>query len=87
VTNGLYRYVRHPLYTAGLLFIWLIPVMTVNLLALNIGLTAYLIVGARYEERKLVKEFGEEYLHYRERTPMLIPRLRFTSDNSPDFLN
>jgi protein-S-isoprenylcysteine O-methyltransferase Ste14 len=76
VTNGLYRYVRHPLYTAGLLFIWLIPVMTVNLLALNIGLTAYLIVGALYEERKLVREFGQVYNTYREQTPMLIPGMR-----------
>ena len=74
VLTGLYRWVRHPLYTAGLLFIWLIPVMTVNLLALNIGLTIYLIVGALFEERKLVMEFGEAYIQYRQVTPMLIPR-------------
>jgi len=74
VLTGLYRWVRHPLYTAGLLFIWLIPVMTANLLALNIGLTIYLIVGALFEERKLVREFGEAYLQYRKVTPMLIPR-------------
>ena len=75
-TSGLYRWVRHPLYTAGLVFIWLTPVMTGNLLALNIGITIYLVVGALYEERKLVKEFGEDYLRYRERTPMLVPGLR-----------
>jgi protein-S-isoprenylcysteine O-methyltransferase Ste14 len=66
--------VRHPLYTAGLLFIWLIPVMTANLLALNIGLTMYLIIGALFEERKLVREFGEAYIQYRKNTPMLVPR-------------
>jgi protein-S-isoprenylcysteine O-methyltransferase Ste14 len=27
-----------------------------------------------FEERKLVREFGEEYLQYRKVTPMLIPR-------------
>jgi protein-S-isoprenylcysteine O-methyltransferase Ste14 len=80
VTGGLYRWVRHPLYTAGLVFIWLAPIMTANLLALNIGLTIYLIVGALYEERKLVNEFGEEYLQYRQRTPMLIPGVQFNSD-------
>lgn len=73
VLTGLYRWVRHPLYTAGLLFIWLMPVMTINLLALNVGLTIYLIIGAIFEERKLVREFGEEYLQYRKVTPMLIP--------------
>ena len=76
VINGLYRYVRHPLYTAGLVIIWLIPVMTCNLLALNIGLTLYTLVGAVYEERKLLQVFGEEYAVYRRRTPMLIPGLR-----------
>lgn len=75
VTSGLYRWVRHPLYTAGLVFIWLVPVMTRNLLALNIGLTIYLVVGALFEERKLVREFGEVYVQYRHDTPMLIPRL------------
>jgi len=75
VVRGLYRYVRHPLYTAGLLFIWLLPVMTVNLLALNLGLTLYLIIGAMFEERKLVREFGQAYVDYQRRVPMLVPFL------------
>ena len=73
VSGGLYRWVRHPLYSAGLVFIWLTPVMTVNLLVLNLGLTIYLVVGAIYEERKLVREFGAAYLEYQEKVPMLIP--------------
>ena len=28
--HGLYRRVRHPLYTAGLAFIWLTTIMTIN---------------------------------------------------------
>ena len=77
VTGGLYRFVRHPLYTAGLVFIWLLPIMTWNLLALNIGLTAYIFIGATFEERKLLHQFGETYADYRHRTPMLIPGLGF----------
>ena len=73
VTSGLYRWVRHPLYTAGLVFIWLTPLMTVNLLVLNLGLTIYLVVGALYEERKLVREYGDRYLRYQEQVPMLVP--------------
>jgi len=76
VTDGLYRFVRHPLYTAGLVFIWLIPIMTFNLLALNLGLTLYIIIGAYFEERKLLLEFGGAYTEYRQKTPMLIPGLR-----------
>ena len=77
VTDGLYRYVRHPLYTAGLVFIWLLPIMTWNLLALNIGLTAYILIGATFEERKLLSQFGETYADYRRKTPMLIPGTGF----------
>jgi methanethiol S-methyltransferase len=76
ITNGLYRYVRHPLYTCGLVFIWMIPIMSWNLLALMIGLTVYIIIGAYFEERKLLTEFGKDYVEYRQRTPMLIPGLR-----------
>lgn len=77
VVHGLYRWVRHPLYTAGLVFIWLIPVMTFNLLAFNIGLSGYILVGAIFEERKLLREYGPAYAEYRARTPMLVPGLRW----------
>jgi len=73
VVTGLYRWVRHPLYTAGLVFIWFTPFMTVNILALNLGLTIYLVVGTLFEERKLVREYGATYEAYRQQTPMLIP--------------
>jgi len=82
VTYGFYRYVRHPLYTAGLAFIWLFPIMTCNLLALNLGLTTYILIGAYFEERKLLNEFGEAYAIYRRRTPMLIPGVRLPHRNS-----
>ncbi len=73
VRDGLYRWVRHPLYTCGLLLVWLTPVMTWNLLALALGLTGYILVGIQFEERKLLREYGAEYAEYRRRTPMLIP--------------
>lgn len=73
--SGFYRWVRHPLYTAGLVFIWLSPVMTSSTLMLFLGLTFYILIGSRYEERQLVAEFGEDYLEYQKRVPALIPRL------------
>ncbi|NMB90680.1 MAG: isoprenylcysteine carboxylmethyltransferase family protein [Chloroflexi bacterium] len=76
VTAGPYRYVRHPLYSLGLLFLWALPVMTWNTLAFNLGASLYLVVGALFEERKLLREFGAEYVRYRRRTPMLVPGLR-----------
>jgi protein-S-isoprenylcysteine O-methyltransferase Ste14 len=73
IVAGLYRWVRHPLYTAGLLFIWLTPVMTTSVLALNLALTGYILVGSRLEERRLIAEFGQVYDDYRHRVPALLP--------------
>jgi protein-S-isoprenylcysteine O-methyltransferase Ste14 len=77
VTQGLYRWMRHPLYTAGLLFIWLTPIMSINSLIVIISATIYIIVGALFEERKLEREFGSAYVEYKAVTPMLIPGLHF----------
>lgn len=76
VVDGLYAYVRHPLYTAGLVFIWLAPEMSVNRLVLWIVFSLYIIIGAYFEEQKLLKDFGSEYAEYKAKTPMLIPSLR-----------
>ena len=75
VTRGLYRVVRHPLYTFGLLFIWLTPTVSQNSLTVYIGATIYTLVGAYFEERKLLRDFGDAYVEYRRITPMLIPGL------------
>ena len=75
-TSGLYHYVRHPLYSAGLAFIWLLPYMTANVLAINIGLTIYVLGGAFFEERKLRREFGQQYANYATVTPMFVPFLK-----------
>jgi protein-S-isoprenylcysteine O-methyltransferase Ste14 len=75
-TRGFYSLVRHPLYLFGLLLLWLAPSMSVNLLTLFVLLSIYLFVGARFEERRLLSEFGTRYEEYRQRTPMIIPRLR-----------
>jgi len=77
ITHGLYRWARHPLYTAGLLFIWLTPVMSQNTLVVIVAATVYIIVGAFFEERKLEREFGAAYAEYKAETPMLIPGLNF----------
>jgi len=77
VTRGLYRWVRHPLYSAGLLFIWLTPVMSINSLIVIISASSYIIVGALFEERKLEREFGVAYSEYKAVTPMLVPGLVF----------
>lgn len=74
VLSGVYRFVRHPLYTGGMLVIWLTPLMTSSVLALDIGLSLYLFIGSLFEERKLSRIFGQPYLEYQARVPRFIPR-------------
>jgi protein-S-isoprenylcysteine O-methyltransferase Ste14 len=75
--GGVHRYVRHPLYSGTLLFIWslfFIFPYTKNLLACLV-ITGYTVWGATLEEKKLVAQFGEKYTAYKKRVPMLIPTL------------
>ncbi len=75
VVHGMYKIVRHPLYTFSLLFLWLTPAVSQNSLTVYIGSTLYILAGIYFEERKLLREFGEVYAIYQKSTPMLIPGL------------
>ena len=77
VTAGLYRIVRHPLYTFSLLVLWLSPKVSLNSFILYLSLTVYILIGISFEERNLLREFGEDYVRYKTVTPMLIPGLKF----------
>lgn len=73
VTKGIHRWVRHPLYFFSLIFLWLTPVMTFNILAFNISVTAYFWIGSIFEERKLQQEFGIAYREHQQTVPRLLP--------------
>jgi protein-S-isoprenylcysteine O-methyltransferase Ste14 len=75
VTPGPYRVVRHPLYFGWLCAFWFTPTMTVAHLVFALATTAYILIAIRLEERDLMAIHGSDYRRYRERTPMLLPRL------------
>jgi protein-S-isoprenylcysteine O-methyltransferase Ste14 len=70
---GPYRFVRHPLMTCLLAFLWLQPVMAPGLLLLSGGLSGYIVLGVVLEERDLLRRFGPAYSAYRRRVPMFVP--------------
>jgi len=74
-TPFFYRYVRHPLYVGWLLTFWSAPVMTIAHFFFAAMTTAYILVAIRFEETDLVALYGDKYLQYKERVPMLIPAL------------
>ena len=69
-----YKFVRHPLYVGWIMSFWGTPRMTVGHLLFALGMTAYILIAIRYEERDLVKFLGDDYARYRGKVPMLIPR-------------
>jgi protein-S-isoprenylcysteine O-methyltransferase Ste14 len=70
---ALYRVVRHPLMLGFLIAFWATPHMTLGHLLFALSMTAYILIGVRYEERDLVRIFGSTYQAYRQRVPMLLP--------------
>src|SRR6185437_14016932 len=70
---GPYRWVRHPLMACLLLFLWCQPVLSLDLLLLDGGLSVYIGIGLVFEERHLARRFGPAYTDYRRGVPALLP--------------
>jgi protein-S-isoprenylcysteine O-methyltransferase Ste14 len=47
--------------------------MTVGHLVFALGTTVYVLIGVWFEERDLVRHFGDAYRRYRKEVPMLVP--------------
>ena len=76
VTTGLYKYMRHPMYTFGMLVLICSPIMTANLLYSILIFALYFWIGSYFEEKNLIKRFGQDYIEYQKKVPRFIPRLR-----------
>jgi len=83
MTDGPYRRVRHPMYTAFLIYFLSWFLISTNLLFIIVWLLFLLTLIARMpkEEEMLIAQFGDEYSEYMKRTGRLLPPLR-KEDNS-----
>jgi methanethiol S-methyltransferase len=75
LVRGFYRLVRHPIYVGWLLIFWGTPHMSGGRFVLAMGMTLYVLIAIRFEERDLIGELGEDYRAYRSQVPALVPRL------------
>jgi methanethiol S-methyltransferase len=69
-----YRWVAHPLYAGFFLAFWATPKMTLGHLLFAAGMSVYILIAIRYEERDLKGLFGKDYEDYRASVGMLTPR-------------
>ncbi len=77
VTTGVYRYIRHPLYSSMFIGVWGVVLKSVSLSSVSLALISavFVTLTARLEESENRRYFGEDYRHYMERTRMFIPYL------------
>ena len=76
ITDGLYGIVRHPIYTTSLIALWFSRTWTDASYLFVVLVTLYILIGIQFEERRLLREFGQVYADYQKRVPMLIPFLK-----------
>ena len=70
----LYKWVAHPLYSGFFLAFWATPRMSYGHLLLAAGVSVYMLIAIRYEERDLTNYYGEDYTRYRSGVGMIFPR-------------
>jgi len=77
VTRGLYRHIRHPLYSSLLFLTWgaFFKMFSAAGLGLAISATIFLTVTAKMEEAENITFFGPTYKSYMSKTKMFIPKL------------
>jgi len=78
VTHGIYQYLRHPAYFG---FFWW-SIGTQILLFNPLGVVLYSMASfsfmkdrIQHEEDTLIEQYGQDYVNYRKRTPVGIPRI------------
>jgi protein-S-isoprenylcysteine O-methyltransferase Ste14 len=74
-TPGFYRYMRHPIQVGFLIAFWATPDMTAGHLFFAVMTTGYIIIAVKmFEERDLLRDFGDNYRQYMAMTGGFFPK-------------
>jgi protein-S-isoprenylcysteine O-methyltransferase Ste14 len=78
ISTGVFRLVRHPIYTGAILFYLGASLITMSIASGGFCLliVGFYVVISKYEESILTEAFGNDYLEYKKKTGMLFPKLR-----------
>ena len=77
VTSGIYKYIRHPLYSSLLLLTWGTFFKHLSIIGIVLAITAtiFLVFTAKADETECIQFFGVEYQDYMKHTKRFIPFL------------
>ncbi len=70
--RGVYGLVRHPMLVGGFLFL-VTSGPSLNNIVYTALYTAYMVIGGYYEERRMIKVFGEDYRRYQRQVGAFFP--------------
>jgi protein-S-isoprenylcysteine O-methyltransferase Ste14 len=87
VTHGIYRWIRHPMYTSIWMWGFAQGMMLANWFAgwsVLPAFAAMYFIRTPREERLMYEEFGDGYQEYIQRTGRLFPRLRKAAEQDVD---
>jgi protein-S-isoprenylcysteine O-methyltransferase Ste14 len=75
IKHGVYRYIRHPISLAAIIYGVGIPLFFSSLYGflIMLGLIPLILYRTRIEEKMLIEKFGDEYRDYMKKTKKLIP--------------
>ncbi|HEX9253206.1 MAG TPA: isoprenylcysteine carboxylmethyltransferase family protein [Ignavibacteriaceae bacterium] len=71
--EGPYKFSRHPIYFFSIIFLLFRAEMDLFYLTMFISFTAYFYFGSYYEEKKMVRLFGDDYRNYQQKVPKIFP--------------
>jgi protein-S-isoprenylcysteine O-methyltransferase Ste14 len=83
--DGPFKYSRHPIYFFSIIFLLFRPTMDLFYLTFFVLIVAYFYIGAYFEEKKLVRVFGDIYKQYQKSVPQIFPSIPLRAYNSEGF--
>jgi protein-S-isoprenylcysteine O-methyltransferase Ste14 len=79
ITNGIYGYIRHPMYASQWIWVFAQPLLLQNWIAGFLNLLVFIpfyFLRVRAEEKMMLDTFGDEYREYMNKTGAVFPNFK-----------
>lgn len=71
--QGLFRFVRQPIYLSFSLIVWIVPKITLDQIIIATFLTSYCLIGPILKEARFSQIYGKKFSDYKNKTPYFFP--------------